>query len=136
MTTATINEELFALRHQRLADVALAMVALQQLGFITSEGSFLSMSDGTSSVPDTRPYAFYHSQDREIALEDGRLHIAFGPAVMPEQYLPGGLIKGGLHRPGPTGQMVCDVLNRYVKAHWSGDTDERIVVLLDEEPNR
>jgi hypothetical protein len=136
MSTTTINDELHALRHLRLADVALAMTNLQCLGFVTSEGAFLTMSDGVDACPIGRPYAFYHSQDRDRAIETGRLHIAFGPARTPRQHLSAEILNRGFNLPEPTGRAVLQVLSNSVKAEWNGNPDDRIVVLLDEEPSR
>ena len=121
------QEDLEIQRHLGLRAVAAGMIALQTQGFTTSEGTFLSMSDGTSEMPDAKPYCFYHCQDRDLAVEHGRLYLSFGSAFDPDQKDAAALLARTL----AARAVVVAMEDQGLEVIWDGDTRVRILVALD-----
>lgn len=103
--------------------------ALSAKGIIALQYAGHSQSDGISDVTEawhSRPdhagvqgYCFYHGQDLERAVEDGELHLAFGPMDGIEQ-------QTGEPR---IGALIADELRRAgFSIEWNGTSDQRICV--------
>jgi hypothetical protein len=121
------QEDLEIQRHLGLRSVAAGMIALQNQGFTTSEGTFFSLTDGTYEMPDAKPYCFYHCQDRDHAIERGRLYLSFGPAHDPAQQDAAALLARTL----AARAVVVAMENQGLKVLWDGDARVRVMVDLD-----
>jgi hypothetical protein len=118
-------EELLPSRLNGLRVLGEALIELQRLGFCTSEGTGFTQSDVVYATPDDRPYCGYSVQDRDSALERGRIYLSHGPAV--KHALSGRWLDEGL-----VARTIVDVLEKKgLKAGWKGSVKTRILVTLD-----
>jgi hypothetical protein len=126
-TPLVSSEDLQASRYLKLRDVAAGMVALQEQGFTTSEGSFLTMTDGTYAMPDSKPYCFYHQQDREGAIRTGILYLSFGPDHLTRR----SETEHNVARAITAGAVVAAMVDQGLGVVWDGDVSVRVRVCLD-----
>lgn len=114
-------------RYLNLRAVAAGMVALQEQGFTTSEGGFLSMTDGTYEMPDSKPYCFFHQQDHEGAIRKGILHLSFGPDETRRRTEP----EHTAARAAVAVTVVKTMEAQGLSVVWDGDPRVRVRIDLD-----